>query len=170
MCGSPTPGPGALSPPGVPPASLPLLMRNLCDDAAVSPSDLVLSARPQLTLPVRPACYGLLEGGIDRQEAVTAGEIGDAPQRAARSDGESHPAAADRSPAVGLKQVPDRRGVTGGDASQVSDDNGLAACDGRADPGGDLGGSAGVYLRGQPDDHQRVRVRHVVLAGRAGRR
>jgi hypothetical protein len=49
----------------------------------------------------------VLEGGIDRQQRVTAGEVGDLVQRAARADRKAHLPAPDGGLAVGFEQVPD---------------------------------------------------------------
>ena len=48
----------------------------------------------------------MLEGGIDRQQRVSAGKAGDLVQRAARADRKAHLPASDGGPAVGLEQVP----------------------------------------------------------------
>jgi hypothetical protein len=49
----------------------------------------------------------VLEGGIDRQQRVRAGEAGELVQRAARADREAHLPAPGGGLAVGPEQVPD---------------------------------------------------------------
>jgi len=50
----------------------------------------------------------VLEGGVDRQQRVSAGEAGDLAQRAVRADREAHLPTPGGGLAVGLEQVPDR--------------------------------------------------------------
>jgi len=51
--------------------------------------------------------YGVLEGGVDREQRVAAGEFGDPVQRPAGPDRESHLSAPGGGFAVGPEQMPD---------------------------------------------------------------
>ncbi len=51
--------------------------------------------------------YGALEGGVDREQRVGAGEFGDPVQRSAGPDHESHLSAPGGGFAVGPEQMPD---------------------------------------------------------------
>src|SRR2546423_1145531 len=65
----------------------------------------------------------MLEGGVDREQRVAAGEVGDPVQRAARADHEAHPPAPGDGLAVGLEQMPDGGAVAARGGGQVGDDN-----------------------------------------------